>query len=274
MRPMEVGVFLCSPGIEDPFEALKRLQELGFHVTQLGPQPPKFYTSENAAKLRAAAQEAAVEIISLFVGYPGESYASMADVRNTVGFTFPDKLQERLDITMKAIDFAEAAEMQGILIHMGFLPADPEDPIHKQMLDAMGQVADAAAAKGLYVGLETGQEKAKELLHFIHELDRPNIKINFDPANLILYGKSDPNAALRLLGEYVISCHAKDGIWPTEAGQLGTEMPLGEGQVNIPEFVATLKAIGFSGPIIIERESGDDRIGDILRGRDLLESLK
>ncbi len=274
MQPMEVGVFLCSPGIEDPFEALKKLKELDFHVTQLGPQPPEFYTPENAQKLKEAAAEAGIEIASMFVGYPGESYASMEDVKNTVGFTSADKLPERLDITMKAIDFAVEAGIPGILIHMGFLPPDPADPIHKQMLEAMGKIADAAAAKGLFVGLETGQEKAEELLHFIHELNRPNIKINFDPANLILYGKSHPNEALKLLGEYVVSCHAKDGLWPTEEGQLGTETPLGEGQVNIPEFVATLKEIGFTGPIIIERESGDDRIGDILRARELLESLK
>jgi L-ribulose-5-phosphate 3-epimerase len=273
MKPMEVGVFLCSPGIECPFDALDKLAELGFHVTQLGPISPDFYTDENAAKLKCMAKERDIAIVGCFVGFPGESYASMADVKATVGFVFPEKLAERLGIVMQGIDFAVKAGIPGVLVHMGFLPHCADDPIHKQMVEAMGKVADAAAAKGLYVGLETGQETGEELLAFIKELDRPNIKINFDPANLILYGKSNPNAALRILGPHLYSCHAKDGNWPTEEGQLGSEQPLGEGQVNIPEFVATLKEVGFTGPIVIEREAGDDRIGDITRGRALLEGL-
>lgn len=273
MKPMEVGVFLCSPGIEDPFEAMTKLEEMGVHVTQLGPLSPDFYTCENAAQLKKEAAERGITFVGVFVGFPGESYASMDAVKATVGFAFPEKLQERMTIFMKGIDFAAAAGIPGVLLHMGFLPHDPCDPIHKQMVAAVGCLADMANAKGLFLGLETGQETAEELLAFIDELGRPNVNINFDPANLILYGKSDPNAALKILGKHLVSCHAKDGIWPTEEGQLGSEMPLGQGQVNIPEFVATLKAVGFTGPIVIEREAGDDRIGDIQRGRELLEGL-
>jgi sugar phosphate isomerase/epimerase len=119
-----------------------------------------------------------------------------------------------------------------------------------------------------------GQETAEELLAFIRAVDRPNLGINFDPANLILYGKDRPIEALESVKDHVVSCHCKDGVWPTEEGQLGSEMPLGQGQVDVPAFVAKLKAIGYAGPLTIEREAGDDRIGDILRGKALLESLR
>jgi sugar phosphate isomerase/epimerase len=91
---------------------------------------------------------------------------------------------------------------------------------------------------------------------------------------MILYGKDKPIEALETLRDHVVSVHCKDAVWPEEEGQLGSEMPLGEGQVDIPAFVAKLKEIGYTGPLTIEREAGDDRIGDILRGKELLERAR
>jgi L-ribulose-5-phosphate 3-epimerase len=91
---------------------------------------------------------------------------------------------------------------------------------------------------------------------------------------MILYGKDKPIEALGTLRDYVVSVHCKDGVWPEQEGELGSETPLGEGQVDIPAFVAKLKEIGYAGPLTIEREAGDDRIGDIMRGRKLLERLR
>lgn len=271
IRPLEIGVFIHSTGIEDPFESIKTIGEWGFRCTQLGVVPADFYTDANAQRTLEAMQDTGVESVGFFVGFPGESYASMADVAATVGFAFPEKLQERMDIMRAAIDFAAKCRQPGILVHMGFLPDDESDPIHKQMFDAMAKCADWCAAEKMFLGLETGQEQADHLAHFLQSLNRPNVYINFDPANLILYGKDKPVDAFRRIGNHVVSCHAKDGIWPTEEGQLGSEAPLGEGQVNIPEFVQALKDMRFKGPIVIEREAGDQRKADIFLARDLLE---
>jgi L-ribulose-5-phosphate 3-epimerase len=158
-------------------------------------------------------------------------------------------------------------------VHMGFLPNDESAPIYKQMLGAMGECADLCAKNKMFLGLETGQEQADHLAHFLHVLGKGNVYINFDPANLILYGKDKPVDAFRRIGNQVISLHAKDGIWPTEEGQLGSEVPFGQGQVNVPEFVAALKDMRFKGPIVIEREAGDQRKEDIFAARELLEKL-
>ena len=274
MQPMEIGVFLSSTGIADPFEATKKLRELGIRSAQVGFQPPEFYTRENAVKLRACMDENGVTPTLCFCGFQDESYADIPAVRETVGYLNPDTLQERLDVTMKTIHFAEALGAEGIAAHIGFVPPDKTDPLHQKLVATMRTIADAAGAQGLNFHLETGQERANELLEFIHEVDRGNVYINFDPANMILYGMDRPVEALELLKDYVRSCHCKDGIWPTEEGKLGQEAPLGEGQVDIPAFVAKLKEIGYTGPLTIEREAGDDRIGDILRGKELLESLR
>ncbi|MFQ6099248.1 MAG: sugar phosphate isomerase/epimerase family protein, partial [Armatimonadota bacterium] len=271
MRPMEVGVFLSSTGIMDPFEATKKLGELGVKSCQVGFQPPEFYTAENAASLKACMEENGVTPTLCFCGFQDESYADVAAVRETVGYLNPDTLPERMDITMKVIDFAWDLGAEGIAAHIGFVPPDKNDPGHKRLVETVQKIADAAKAKGLNFHLETGQERAHELLEFIHEVDRDNVFINFDPANMILYGMDKPIEALELLKDYVRSVHCKDGVWPTEEGKLGEERPLGAGQVDIPAFVAKLKEIGYTGPLTIEREAGDDRIGDILKAKALLE---
>lgn len=273
IRPMEIGVFIHSTGIEDPYESIKTIGEWGFRCTQLGVVPPDFYTADNVAKTRAAMAETGVEAVGWFVGFPGESYASMQAVADTVGFAFPEKLAERMEIMRMAIDFAAQCRIPGVLVHMGFLPEDEESPIYKQMYKAMAECADLCKANRMFLGLETGQEQADHLAHFLESLGRSNVYVNFDPANLILYGKDKPVEAFRRIGQHVISCHAKDGIWPTVEGQLGSEVPVGQGQVSFPDFVAALKELRFKGPIVIEREAGDTRKADIFAARDLLESL-
>jgi sugar phosphate isomerase/epimerase len=274
MKPMDVGVFLCSTAIEDPFESATKLHELGINNTQIGPMGPDFYTDENADRLKAHLAALDITPTTLFVGFPGESYASMAAVKETVGLVVPGKLDERIAIFKQAIAFTARLGAPRVALHVGFVPADPADPLYARLVEVIQELADCCAEHGLGLSLETGQETAEELLEFIHAVNRPNMGINFDPANLILYGKDRPIEALESVKDHVVSCHCKDGVWPTQEGELGSEMPLGEGQVDIPAFVAKLRAIGYQGPLTIEREAGDDRIGDILRGKALLESLR
>jgi sugar phosphate isomerase/epimerase len=139
------------------------------------------------------------------------------------------------------------------------------------------RICDRAARHGQTFALETGQEPARVLLRFIEDVGRPNLRINFDPANMILYGAGDPIEALRLLGPLVASVHCKDGDWPPREtpGALGRERPLGEGSVGIERYVRTLQEIGFRGPLNVERETEDqeERLRDIARGIAVLRSL-
>jgi len=274
MKPLDVGVFLCSTAIEDPFESATKLHQLGVNNTQIGPLPPDFYTDANADKLKAHLAALGITPTTLFVGFPGESYASMAAVKATVGLVVPDKLAERVAIMKRAAEFTARLGAPRVALHVGFVPSDTTDPLYVTLVKVIQEIADYCAGLGLGLSLETGQETAEELLEFIREVDRPNMGINFDPANLILYGKDKPIEALAGVAKHVVSCHCKDGVWPTKEGELGSEMPLGEGQVDIPAFVAKLKEIGYQGPLTIEREAGDDRIGDIVRAKALLERLR
>jgi sugar phosphate isomerase/epimerase len=153
------------------------------------------------------------------------------------------------------------------MLHAGFLP-EPGDPDRKPFLDTLGKVSAMAQARAVTVAFETGQETADLLRRTLDELKCPNLKVNFDPANMLLYDKGDPIRAVEVLGPDIRSVHVKDANRPTAPGQWGEEVPLGRGQVNIKQFVQTLKKVGYRGPLCIEREVGDQeqRLADIAHG--------
>ena len=94
------------------------------------------------------------------------------------------------------------------------------------------------------------------------------MKVNFDPANVLLYDMGDPLRAVEILGPDIRSVHVKDANRTKVPGQWGEEVPLGKGQVNIKQFIQTLKKVGYRGPLCVEREVGDQeaRVHDIAHG--------
>jgi sugar phosphate isomerase/epimerase len=101
-----------------------------------------------------------------------------------------------------------------------------------------------------------------------------NIGVNFDFANLILYGKASPDYAVDILGPFIKSVHIKDGRYPTETKKLGEETPIGEGDANIPKLIEKLFALGFKGPLTIEREiSGQEQIEEVKKAVLYLNAL-
>jgi sugar phosphate isomerase/epimerase len=118
-------------------------------------------------------------------------------------------------------------------------------------------ICEHQSAHGQNFTLETGQETADALLAFIGDVGRSNLKINFDPANLILYGMGDPVSALHTVSTHVTSVHCKDGVSPDRSGSLGKECRLGSGEVDYPAFLGALKQLGYTGILSIEREEPD-----------------
>ncbi len=139
------------------------------------------------------------------------------------------------------------------------------------------RICDYAAANAQDFALETGQERADVLMRFIGDVGRANLKINFDPANMILYGTGDPIDALRTVAPRVLSVHCKDGDWPPAgmAGALGSERPLGKGAVGIERFVRTLAELGYRGTLSIEREGTNHEtwLRDVRAAALLLEGI-
>ncbi len=278
MQPLgdlEIGVmFWAGP---DPRETLREVKGLGVRCGQLGiPGDLDLEGAAEAWKQALAAEQ--FTVVTVFAAYNGESYADAPTVRRTVGFIPRQTREQREARTFAVSDFAAAIGAPSIATHIGFVPEDAADPDYVAVREMVRRVCDHAARHGQTFALETGQEPAAVLLRFIQDVDRPNLRINFDPANMILYGTGDPVEALDLLAPYVVSVHCKDGDWPPKdvPDALGTERPLGEGAVGVERFLDKLKSAGYRGTLNIEREVPDpgQRLKDIRAAVALLERLR
>ncbi len=274
LRTLEPGVmFWATP---DPIAAIREAKSLGVRCGQLG-IPGDLPLQGAAALWKAALESEQFTVITAFCGYTGESYADIPTVEATVGFIPRATRAEREARTIEVSDFAAAAGIGGLACHAGFVPENPADPDYIAVRDMIRRICDHAAGHGQTFALETGQEPADQLLKFFEDVHRSNLGINFDPANMILYGTGDPIQALGLLGRHVISVHAKDGSWPPKGSPkaLGIEMPLGQGAVGMDLFLAKLKEVGFTGPLNVEREIEDraQKLKDMKMGVALLRRL-
>jgi sugar phosphate isomerase/epimerase len=201
------------------------------------------------------------------LGFPGEDYTTPQTIQRTGGFGDRTTRPERLERFAWALERTHALGLKDLMLHAGFIP-EPGDPERKPFLDTLGKVSALAAGQGMVVAFETGQETADLLRRTLDELKCPNLKVNFDPANMLLYDKGDPLRAVEVLGPDIRSVHVKDANRPTTPGAWGEEVPLGQGQVNIRAFLQTLKKVGYQGPLCIEREVGDQesRVKDLAHG--------
>lgn len=269
---LDVGVMFWAD--RDHLAAMKAL---GVKYGQLGVPGSMELTPAAAEDWKAAIEQEQFSIVTVFAAYNGESYADIPTVQRTVGFIPRASREEREQRTRAISDFAAELGVKSIGCHIGFVPEDKTDEDYLAMLDLVRRICDYAAGNGQTFALETGQEPAWNLLEFLNDVDRPNLGINFDPANLILYGTGDPIEALDVLGERVISVHCKDGDWPPQGveGALGQEQPLGKGAVGIPRFVSKLAQCGFRGPLNVERETEDQeqRMIDLAMGVQLVERI-
>jgi len=252
--------------------------ELGVPTIQLHAPAQATRTQANADGFLARLAELNIQLTAVFAGFEGESYADIPTVEQTVGLVPPATRTAR---TREMKEIAEFARMLGcdvVALHLGFVPHDARDPLYAEVLEVTRDVCDHCRGLGQALHLETGQETADALLQFIKDVERDNLFINFDPANMILYGTGEPLEALRKVGAYVRSVHCKDGSWAADPGkEWGREVPLGQGDVGIEGYLRTLAEIGYTGPLTIEREIPQDperqksEIGHAVR---LLNELK
>ncbi|MEO0586792.1 MAG: sugar phosphate isomerase/epimerase family protein, partial [Planctomycetota bacterium] len=150
---------------------------------------------------------------------------------------------------------------------------DPADPAFARLRDRLADLADLFAARSLRLLLETGQETAAGLTAFLDRLDKPNVAVNFDPANMLLYGMGDPIESMLGLMPRIEQAHIKDAIASEAAGEWGSEVPVGDGQVPWSRFVKSLQDAGYAGDLVIEREAGTQRIVDIRKAAAVIEAI-
>lgn len=235
-------------------------------------------TPERAKEFLKQLAEREIEISCVFAGFEGESYADIPTVIETVGLVPAATRAERVAELKEIADFAKLLGVDVVGLHIGFVPHDTSSPVYTEVLAVTRDVCSHLKANGQALHLETGQEPADTLLQFLKDTGCDNLFINFDPANMILYGVGKPLPALETLGSYVRSIHCKDATWSDKPGETwGAEMPLGQGDVNMAAYLQTLDKIGYTGPLTIEREIPQEperQKAEIGRALQLLNDLK
>ena len=275
ITPLELGLVFWAE--QTSANSLEQLKAFGLSAGQLG-IPPEFVVSTSAiADWSAGLSTGDFAMTSAVCCYKGEDYADLPTIHRTVGFTTPEYRAERIARTKEVADFGHALGIRAVSCHLGFLPDDPADQLYIDLRDLTRNICDHCASQDQNFVLETGQESAKVLLGFIANAERDNLKVNFDPANMIMYQSGDPVVALEMLSPHVISVHCKDAnAIDVGNGKLGAECRLGDGQVNFPNFLATLKKIDYQGLLCIEREEPDaaQRTADIHTAVERLKQWK
>jgi L-ribulose-5-phosphate 3-epimerase len=272
IEPLAIGVCSWSLQVKSVAELKQLLDRLKIDVVQIACGDPHHAAWEEGDRLPEAARAAGFRMTGAMLGFPGEDYTTPQTIQKTGGFGNPTTRAERLECFRWALDRTRALGLSDMMLHAGFIP-EPKAADRKPFLDTLAKVSDLAKAKGVTVAFETGQETADLLRLTLDELRCPNLKVNFDPANMLLYDKGDPLRAVEILGKDIRSVHVKDANRPTKPGTWGEEVPLGQGQANIRGFIQALKKVGYHGPLCIEREVGDQeqRMADIARGIDYLQ---
>ena len=235
---------------------LEVVRELGIKTIQLHTPAKESRTDEKAKAFTQKLKDYGITVTTVFLGFEGETYETIARTAETVGFVPAQTRTARLAEAFEISDFAAKLGVSAIGSHIGFVPHDRKSPEYTGIVETIRSLCDHLQKNGQTLHLETGQEPVDLLMAFMDDVQRPNIFINFDPANLILYGIGKPLEALKAVASRVRGVHCKDGTATTGTPGVdwGCEVPFGTGQVDAEQFLRILHEIGYKGALTIERE--------------------
>ncbi len=264
-------------------DSMKKARELGADGVQIyatkGEMAPENLTPALIAEKRRIIEDNGLVVSALCGDLEGH------------GFQIAEDNVWKVEKSKRIVDLALELGSKIVTTHIGVIP-DEKNDTYKIMQAACNELAEYADSVGASFAVETGPEKAVMLKEFLDSLSARGVKVNLDPANLVMVTGDDPIQAVYTLKDYIVHTHAKDGIKLKESdrheiygffaqGGIGdlriweyfTEVPLGEGNVNFPKYLAALKDIGYNGFLTIEREVGDDPAKDIGMAVNFLKDL-
>lgn len=265
-----IGVMLDSFRLSVP-QALEKAAALGAQGLQMyaveGDRTPEALTPEKRRELRALVESFGLRFSAL-----------CGDLGH--GFGDPAKNPDLVERSKRILELALDLGTDVVTTHIGVVPANPAHPRYAVMTEACGTLSRCADSMGAHFAVETGPEPAQTLRRFLDGLGSAGVGVNLDPANLVMVVGDDPAEAVRTLGDYIVHTHAKDGrrlvvgdpeqiyaVTPMPESLRDTvffeELPLGQGDVDWPAYLAALREIGYRGYLTVEREVGERPEEDI-----------
>ena len=271
--PMALGLLIRpSRGSDAVFS---RVKELGFSTCFLSLDDYIGKFNKNLAQeFQGLLDKYGLTPTAAEVVGPGPLKWNFTEGPSTIGVVPRATRAARIDALKQTSDFAKLLGIPCVQTHCGFIPENPGDPLYEETVLAIRELAEHCAGNGQSFLMETGQETPTTMLRAIKDVDKSNLGVGLDTANLILYGKANPVDAVDIIGPYVRSVHAKDGRWPTNPSELGEEVIIGKGLVDFHKVFTKLHKLGYAGAITIEREtSGPQQIEDVRQEKIYLERI-
>lgn len=255
-----------------PEDLCAKLDQLDLRTVQLALDPLRIGEWDTAETVAILADRG-VEVCSGMMAMDGEDYSSLESIARTGGVRVDETWEWNREAAAQDAALAGELGLPLVSFHAGFLPHGASDPERGKMISRIREVADLFAAAGVALALETGQESAQTLVEVLQELDHPNVGVNFDPANMILYGMGEPVSSLRQLLPWVRQLHAKDALASATAGVWGEEVTIGTGAVPWRDFLQVVHSSCADCDLVLEREAGANRVADLAEGRRVIEQL-
>jgi sugar phosphate isomerase/epimerase len=255
-----------------PDELADALDRCGLRAVQLALVP----CVEDAAAWGGAVERLrarGIEVVSGMLATVGEDYSTLETIARTGGVRPDATWPATRALAERVAAFAGAHGVGLVTFHAGFIPHERGSTERRAMVARLREVANLFAARGVRVAFETGQEAADTLLGALEEIAHPNVGVNFDPANMILYGMGDPVAALRALAAHVRQVHVKDAVPTDVPGTWGREVVAGTGAVDWKAFLAEVRRLPRAVDLVIEREAGPTREADIRAAAALVREI-
>jgi sugar phosphate isomerase/epimerase len=266
-----VGVCTWSLRPESPADLLGKVRACGIRAVQLHLDPIRslqWRADEVGDTFRAER----IRIMSGMMGMKGEDYSTLETIKATGGIRPDATWDENLRCADGNAILAARLGLELVTFHAGFLPHERGDAERTKMIGRLVRLAEVFGARRIRVALETGQENAQTLKGVLEEVNSAlpayaQVGVNFDPANMILYGMGDPVEAVEQLAPWVMQVHIKDANPSDSLGEWGMETPAGKGSVRWDNFFASLERVGYKGNFVIEREGGESRVDDVVTAR-------
>ncbi|MDN3020024.1 sugar phosphate isomerase/epimerase [Paenibacillus sp. BSR1-1] len=262
-------------------EGLKAAKEMGADGVQIyavsGEMAPENLSPASRKELKAYIESLGLEISALCGDLGGH------------GFQDARQNKEKIEKSKRILDLAVELGTNIVTTHIGIVPEEKDSYIYDAMQSACEELGIYAKSMNAYFAIETGPETASRLKSFLDSLSTNGVSINFDPANMVMVTGDDPVAGVKLLKDYIVHTHVKDGVQlklvdPRDVyGALGygggtdhekiaqmvasgkyfRELPLGKGAVDFPNYFEALKQIQYEGYLTIEREVDTNPVKDI-----------
>jgi len=267
MRCLDWPVGVCSWSLGNDFE---KIVETGVDCVHLAIAPA---LANKGSQYLAEVAKSKLKITAAMINFPQEDYSTLESIKATGGIVPDDCWRDNCELALRAIELTAELKVRFLSMHFGFI--DMQNPAKaRTLIERTRMFADKAGEHKVTLLMETGQESARELRDFLEKLHHPALGVNFDPANMILYGKGNPIEAVGILGPWIKHVHIKDAIHTQTPGTWGSEVVWGAGEVDADKFLKALKSVYFAGVLAVECEGGDNRLGDIKAAINLLSDLK